>query len=73
MNRSLVKTTFSDNQEQFIFQFVRDFYSAELQAAAPSGYLFLLHGVHDFSKLIDFLFRVVVRRMSLKRSSSSSS
>jgi hypothetical protein len=37
-----VKTTFSDNQEQFIFQFVRDFYSAELQAAAPSGYLFLL-------------------------------
>jgi hypothetical protein len=59
MNRSLVKTTFSDNQEQFIFQFVRDFYSAELQAAAPAGYLC---GIEIPDELKDELFMIVGER-----------
>ena len=58
MLEELVEPSFADDQKQFVFYFVGELDTPELEAAAPSGHFFFLHGIHDFAELIHFFRRI---------------
>ena len=49
------ETTFADNEEYFILDILRQGYAAQLQAAYPSGYVRVLHGVEHVAELVFLL------------------
>ena len=51
----------SNNQENLVLQFVRQFDGTQLQATHPSGHLHLLHGVEHVAELIHLLGCVFMR------------
>ena len=54
---------FTYDEEQFIFQLIRKLNTPKLKAAAPSRYLYLLHGKHHIPELLYLLFRIAVGRI----------
>jgi hypothetical protein len=48
-------SSFSDNEEKLVFQFVGQFDEAKLEATAPSCHLIVLAGEHHFAELF-YLF-----------------
>ena len=56
----MLEAPFANDEEQFVFQFVRKFDTPKLQAAAPSCHFLLFHGKHDFAEFINFLIAVFI-------------
>ena len=56
----LFESSFTYNQEKLVFQLVRQFYSTQLQATAPSGYFIFFTSVHDFPKFFHFFFIITI-------------
>lgn len=52
---------FADNQERFVFQFIRQINRPQLQAAQPSGHLYLLQGVKHIAKLVHGFLVIGIR------------
>ena len=49
------ETAFADDEEHFILDVVRQGYATQLQAAYPSGYVRVLHGVEHVAELVFLL------------------
>ena len=49
------ETAFADDEEHFILDVVRQGYATQLQAAHPSGYVRVLHGVEHVAELVFLL------------------
>lgn len=67
------ETTFADNEEYFILDILRQGYAAQLQAAYPSGYVRVLHGVEHVAELVFLLGSIGIGSGADVLSSSSSS
>ena len=52
---------FADDEEYFVFQVVREGYSAQLERAHPSRHFVLAHSVEHFAELFYLLVRISVR------------
>ena len=50
-----VRRRFADDEEHFILDVVRQGYATQLQAAHPSGYVRVLHGVEHVAELVFLL------------------
>ena len=49
------ETAFADDEEHYILDVVRQGYATQLQAAHPSGYVRVLHGVEHVAELVFLL------------------
>ena len=56
----MYSASFSNDEKEFIFQFVRQFNETQLKATAPTGYFVILTSKHYFSKFFYFFFRVFI-------------
>ena len=67
------ETAFADDEEHFILDVVRQGYATQLQAAYPSGYVRVLHGVEHVAELVFLLGSIGIGSGADVLSSSSSS
>lgn len=64
---------FAYYQKDFIFYFIGKADSSQLQAAYPSGYIGVLHGIKDITEFISFFRCIFFGALPINVSSSSSS
>src|SRR5574344_3010433 len=63
---SLLNSSLTNNQEKFIFKFIRYFNTSYLKTSCPSGNLIFFASIHNFPELINLITAIFVRRITLE-------